>query len=67
MSSLLKFERACPTACDVGVGSEVGGGSFLAIVCIGREGGIVYSSIWLLIEEAGVVGFVILTRGLPCA
>ena len=31
------------------------------------RGGTVYSSIWLLIEEAGVVGFVLLCMGLPCA
>ena len=31
----------------------------LLIECVGGEGGTVYSSIWLLIEEAGVVGFVI--------
>ena len=30
-------------------------------------GGTVYSSIWLLIEEAGVVGFVVFFMGLPCA
>ena len=46
---------------------EVSGGSFLAIVCNGGEGGTVYYSIWLLIEEAGVDGFVIFWRGLPCA
>ena len=74
MSSVLKgssggatFGIACPTTCGLGVGSEVSGGSFLAIVCIGGEGGAVYSSIRLLIEEAGVVGFVIFSRGLPCA
>ena len=32
-----------------------------------RGRGTVYSSIWLLIEEAGMVGFVIFFRGLPCA
>ena len=31
----------------------------LLIECGGGEGGTVYSSIWLFIEEAGVVGFVI--------
>ena len=51
----------------MGVGSEVSGSSFLAVVCVGREGGTVYASIWLLIEETGVVGFVIFSRGLPCA
>ena len=61
------FRMACPTTGGLGFGSEVSGGSFLVIVCIGGEGGTVYSSIWLLIEEAGVVGFVIFSRGLPCA
>ena len=31
----------------------------------GRGG--IYSSIWLLREEAGVVGFVVVSRVLPCA
>ena len=61
------FGIACPTACRLGVGSEVSGGSVLAIVCVGGEGGTVYSSIWLLIEEAGMESFVLLCRGLPCA
>ena len=67
VSSLLTVGIGCPTACGLGVDSEVSGGSFLVIVCIGGEGGTVYSSIWLLIEEAGVVGFVVFFRGLPCA
>ena len=33
------FGMACSTTCGVGVGSEVSGGSFLAIVCVGGEGG----------------------------
>ena len=56
-----------PSACGVGVDSGVGGGSFLVIACVGGEGGTVYSSIWLLIEEAGMDIFVLLCRGLPCA
>ena len=66
VSSLLTVGIGCPTACGLGVGSEGSGSSFLVIVCIGGEGGIAYSSIWLLIVEAGVVGFVVFCRGLPC-
>ena len=58
---------ACPTTCGFGVGSEVSGVSSLAIVCIGGERGTVFSSILLVIEEAGVVGFVMFARGLPCS
>ena len=39
----------------------------LLIECSGGEGGTVCSSIWLFIEEAGVVGFVMFEGGLPCA
>ena len=39
----------------------------LLVGCSGGEGGTVCSSIWLFIEEAGVVGFVMFERGLPCA
>ena len=67
VASLLTVGIGCLTVCRVGVDSEVGGGSFLVIACVGGEGGTVYSSIWLLIEEAGMDVFVILFRGLPCA
>ena len=39
----------------------------LLIYCNGGEGGTVCSSIWLFIEEAGVVGFVMFEGCLPCA
>ena len=55
MASLLTVGIGCPTVCRVGVDSEVGGSSFLVIAWVGDEGGTVYSSILLLIEEAGVV------------
>ena len=46
----------------MGVSSEVSGGSSLAIVCIDGEGGTVCFSILLLIEVAGIVGFVMFSR-----
>ena len=67
VASLLTVGIDCPTVCGVGVDLECSGGSFLVIVCVGGEGGTVFSSIWLLKEEAGMVGFVIFLRGLPCA
>ena len=60
VASLRTVGIVCPTACGVRVDSEVGGGSFLVIACVGGEGGTVYSSIWLLIEEAGMDSLVLL-------
>ena len=65
--ALLQAVRRSSSACGVGVDSVVGSGSFLVVAWVGGERGTVYSSIWLLIEEAGMDSFVLLWRGLPCA
>ena len=58
--ALLQAVRRSSSACGVGVDSVVGSGSFLVVAWVGGEGGTVYSSIWLLMEEAGMDSLVLL-------